>query len=461
MKRIGLVFSRGTITETLNTIEKCNQDLQDLTRLNEELGPVRQRRRSKCPHERLREIRKYARSLFNSLVRGKSWTCSCRNDHTVHLQLQPRPSKPHVRHEDDEKALTFRVLMSRSTTSSCTQKGKLSDPHWDWKEVTIQTLEVDILHADAERSERPHCILADNEITQDSATRRPPEAAGKRTRFLNVDSRPRHRPQQLHDLDSIAPSGKPITDMCAALVQDQWPGQRIGHVAIEEFTEHYLILFQGNKVEAKSVECKLTLTDLLSNAMQSEKPFSLSRRQRLSIASTLASSVLQLDMTLWLNHFWTSNQIVFHCPSDCTSLGSSVYPYISGQVRPIKGSNKEQHDSRSVESSNETLLSLGITLIELCFGQPVSEMRKPEDVGSDETVTKIRSAKRLLSQVYDEAGCRYGDAVKQCLESHQDFPDATFEDKKFQEAVYTTIVMPLAQDLDDFEGRYLSSTGRP
>ena len=53
-----------------------------------------------------------------------------------------------------------------------------------------------------------------------------------------------------------------------------------------------------------------------------------------------------------------------------------------------------------------------------------------------------------------------GDVVRRCLDCPYDFRELTFENPKFQEAVYNTILMPLAQDLDDFEGRYLSGKAR-
>ena len=456
MKKIGLIFSKGTFTEMLDNIDSCNRELQELTRQNEELGPVRQRRRMKCPHERLMQTRKYAKSLFNVLVTGTLWACSCRDDHMVNLQLQPRPSRPHVAHENREQSPIFRILLSRSIESSPIQKVKISMPRWDRKELEVRVSEVDTSYNSTDRSETPNCRLANNESTRDSSMKRQLDSTRKRIKFLDIDERPKDIGPGPPISDSSMQYGSKITDICATLCKDQWPGQTIGHVADDQSIKHYLILFQGNKVEDNAKEYQLTLTNLLSSAPQSEKPFNLSRRERLSIASTLASSVLQLDMTLWLERFWTSDHIIFHCPFDCTSLGSDVCPYVSGKVRSNKGKSKEEDNIQSVQSSNETLLALGVTLIELCFGKLVSEMRKPEDVGTNETATKIRSAKRLLSQVYDEAGCRYGDAVKRCLESHQDFPDASFEDRKFQEAVYTTIVMPLAQDLDDFEGKYLS-----
>lgn len=45
---------------------------------------------------------------------------------------------------------------------------------------------------------------------------------------------------------------------------------------------------------------------------------------------------------------------------------------------------------------------------------------------------------------------RYGDAVRRCLDCPFDFRELTFENDDFQEAVYDTIVVPLAQDLKDF-----------
>ena len=81
-------------------------------------------------------------------------------------------------------------------------------------------------------------------------------------------------------------------------------------------------------------------------------------------------------------------------------------PYVSWNIypeRPNGNSYPKQH-----QNSDEILRRLGFTLVELCFGKPFSELEGPGDLGGDEVTAKTQSARKLLNQVYDEGGCRYG-----------------------------------------------------
>ncbi|MCJ1459930.1 hypothetical protein MMC28_010309, partial [Mycoblastus sanguinarius] len=74
------------------------------------------------------------------------------------------------------------------------------------------------------------------------------------------------------------------------------------------------------------------------------------------------------------------------------------------------------------------------------------------DVDGDVITTRLMSARRLLDEVYEESGSRYGDVVRRCLDCPYDFRDLSLDNDKFQEAIFNTIVTPLSQDLDTFEG---------
>ena len=79
-------------------------------------------------------------------------------------------------------------------------------------------------------------------------------------------------------------------------------------------------------------------------------------------------------------------------------------------------------------------------------------MHNPEDDNPVEAITSFNTASRLLDNVYNESGSRYGDAVRRCLLCPFDLRDASLDNEEFQQAVFTSIVTPLMQDLGDFDG---------
>lgn len=101
---------------------------------------------------------------------------------------------------------------------------------------------------------------------------------------------------------------------------------------------------------------------------------------------------------------------------------------------------------------SEALLALGLTLVELCLGRTLSEMRATDDNHAMDIVTRLNSAHSFLDKVYDESGCRYGDVVRRCLVCPFDFRDLSLDNDEFQGAVFDTIVTPLIQDLEASEG---------
>lgn len=75
-----------------------------------------------------------------------------------------------------------------------------------------------------------------------------------------------------------------------------------------------------------------SLAHLLEISKQRRSGFGLSLRDRLYIAVTLASSVLQLDRTLWLRKQWESGDILFLPIEDVGSAAPRMdfaHPYVS------------------------------------------------------------------------------------------------------------------------------------
>lgn len=104
---------------------------------------------------------------------------------------------------------------------------------------------------------------------------------------------------------------------------------------------------------------------------------------------------------------------------------------------------------------NKYLYTLGIFLIELCFGKPIEDLQEPQDQipgGIVDFLPEFRAARRLIYSVYDEAGKRYGDAVRRCIYCDFDQREYSLDDKEFCQAVYEGVVVPLEENVKVIDG---------
>lgn len=234
--------------------------------------------------------------------------------------------------------------------------------------------------------------------------------------------------------------------------------QGIGFLTDESVGQHRHDVYLIDKKVQQQLDPK-SLEYLLKVSKQRSPGFSLSRRDRLYIAVTLASSVLQLDGTLWLKRQWRSGDILFLPLEDQKASAPNIdfaHPYVSWKVSPEVITTALIADAdRSIVAHripSEVLFMLGITLTELCFAQNMFDMQIQADIDTTEVMTNFNTASRLIDYVYSESGTRYGDVVRRCLKCPPDVRDASFDNEEFQEAVFESIVTPLKQDFEDFNG---------
>ena len=247
----------------------------------------------------------------------------------------------------------------------------------------------------------------------------------------------------------------PLDDICAKIFRLDAAEERIGCLHEEGYSEyrHHIYLTDakvGSKLRTTSLD------RLLDPAEQGPLQHLLTRWHRLNIAATLASSFLQLDQTSWLKSQWKSSDIYFHYRDEdavLTSRATFPPPHV---VCGLSDSNSEPNHapksplSKAQQARSETLLTLGLALVELCFGRTLENMRIPEDVDQNETLTRFRTATRKLDEVYTESGGHYGDVVRRCLYCSFDVRDASLDDEKFEQDVFNYVVTPLIKDVEVF-----------
>ena len=188
----------------------------------------------------------------------------------------------------------------------------------------------------------------------------------------------------------------------------------------------------------------------------------MSGYDRLFLAITLASSVLQLDGTSWVRQQWRSGD-VFFLPSEEDGPRMSrmdlLHPYVSWHNMPSRqDQGSAARPDQSIGASqiqNDFLFALGCTLIELSLKQRLIDRRIPADRQESEAMTDFTTAMRLRNEVYEESGLEYGDVVHRCLTCSfnlRNLRNFTFDNEEFQKAVIDHVYTSLERDFEHFNG---------
>lgn len=183
----------------------------------------------------------------------------------------------------------------------------------------------------------------------------------------------------------------------------------------------------------------------------------LTRRQRYHLSLTLASSFVQLKGSPWLQSPWGKGCVYFApaaapCPSPPTGSNNSASnshiplrldaPFIIGMFGQPPPQPKQQPPAGGNDVAG--IASLGIVLLELCFGQPVerlpSRTRFPAGDEHAGPAFDLIAALEWLKEVHDEAGADYSDAVTWCLAGCRTLPS---EDGSWRPLMLEKVVRPL------------------
>ncbi|KAF2003782.1 hypothetical protein P154DRAFT_460518 [Amniculicola lignicola CBS 123094] len=209
-----------------------------------------------------------------------------------------------------------------------------------------------------------------------------------------------------------------IKDLCSTLTTT-CPGC-FGFLDEEE---HHFVIYPGSHASVTQMTT-VTLEKLLQDA------HSMTRRKRYYLALTLASSFLQLGSTPWLNSPLKNDSIVFL--QDPTNPSSAIveYPYIRREI-----------SQKAPTPPTEAISSLGIRLLELCFGSSLENNRFRKLLGPGDAISApildYAAAMQWSKMASDEAGPEFADAIDWCLRA-KEHPDGSW-----RKDLWTKVIQPL------------------
>ena len=154
--------------------------------------------------------------------------------------------------------------------------------------------------------------------------------------------------------------------------------------------------------------------------------------ERLKLGVRLASSVLQLHDTEWLNERWNKHEIWFIQEDPCRDPVLK-YPLVRRAFLPGDKSTSTNPVEAMIGPCNASLFSLGIALIELWHWKSL----EAKDIGE---------AWKYLSELKGKAPASFSDAVRRCF-SDLDHNEAQLDLDDFKNTVYSKIVLPLEDTL--------------
>ena len=167
------------------------------------------------------------------------------------------------------------------------------------------------------------------------------------------------------------------------------------------------------------------------------------RPQRFKIARLLASAVTQLTFTPWLRTELGKDDIVFFQSPSAENGLQFDEPFVYQAF-------DDTNTSKTVSATKDfTFFSLGILLVELCFGVRLedSPIRKTYPVGDAESkrAFDLQAALKWSHTVCENAGEDYAGAVRWC------FNNTGIVSKNWRSDVNTNVVQPLEQCLAYFK----------
>ena len=461
-----MCLSRKDHEKILARMDQDNRNLKNLTKDSLDLEPVRLHRRKVA--EPFRKIRDYAKSLHKVLKFG--WSCTCKHTHSANLRLEIREcdAAPSFRvlfpasgislmHSSVWQATDIRPLAEEvvevtsppgrdDTLQMTTEMASLSvTDSKTYKSIVSSSLRFSVGmalpdHTEAIVGQRKKSAQSSKKVSWAKSTKDNDNehGAGASRNDINTSASP-----QIGQLESSLKRSR-IHDLCHVLAKmpSMHPHETCLGCLVDE--DRYLGVYANGSHSGTSTS---TLDDILQNLVPPDQGphMNVTKKQRLQIAVTLASTALQLQETAWVDGCWGKKDILFH-------HGHLEDPYISKMFQK-EVPELQQPNSRGKKDAlssispirNEALFNLGVLLLELSYGKSLDDFKSAED---PPIFTEYAIARRLVEDLTEEAASGYVDAVRACIfcDFRTKINSMSLDNDSFRQAVYNDVVVPLEEE---------------
>jgi hypothetical protein len=411
-------FGERTRKELFGQLKECNERLEKLLSSSDRVSALQDAlpgntKQTNALESAFRIISKKSDLLFRALQ--KAWQCSCQQYHFANLRLE---------HRTLEEAC-FEILLMFAAPS------KFGNTPWSCRQIRCgNMLGCPFPQKVVDAAKSSPLRYATKAFPQPAAALPAPTLRQERVGFAPaVVNVPRI------EVDLYADHN---IQLCQVL-RDREGGDCMGIIGHEN--ELYHVHSIGS--ERPSVgRASITLEHILSPEFEGY----MSRRQRYSIAMLVASSIGQLHCTPWLRNGLCKKDVLFFPSSDDKSVIRYDEPYIRQDFSHDR--NHQPFTDSFVIDRN--FHSLGILLLELCFGSRLEDhqLRRSYPSTTDSAARyafDVLTALQWSSSVRDEGGDDYATAVKWC------FTGTTDEVKNWRGEIIRNVVWPLERCMQHFQ----------
>ncbi|KAI0466998.1 hypothetical protein F4859DRAFT_283514 [Xylaria cf. heliscus] len=466
--RASLVIKRSSYEKTLQYLISRNQRLATIVVDSVRLEPSRGKRSRGIF---LKLFGRISSSIYNALQLGLCGTCQ--QKHGVSLQLPMPP----LTWRGDEKAiikkLDFRVVLSHYVMGPAT----IHTANWNWKEVKLQ---VDIPLATLKRGISPPNNPLVKVIDGRRVLKRVKILVGGDPQIADAQSISNFPAETGHSL-LLEPPLKPITDkLCQALGIESSGPKACGYVTDPSVREHGR--FSVVHINDIRDNCELTFISI-RDVMQAPTPGRQkwdppSLPQKLVLASTIASGILQLQNTPWLSMVMTSRTLYLERFDIDTVSFDRAYisrtapenPCPHNPSRPDQCQNSATITTLAERFGNELMWALFVLLIEVILWRTMDDIlsegsaanmvgASPREIFDCAAEPGFKIVQGLLSRVTLVAGQEYCCAVETCLKLAFGFPNLDLGREEVRHQVYVDIITPIEESCQNSKSVKISRGG--
>jgi hypothetical protein len=245
-----------------------------------------------------------------------------------------------------------------------------------------------------------------------------------------------------------------VNDLCASI--EKMHAARLGFSLDGKSKLRGAYLIDASETHIPSTEV-VTLEDLLDRPpVIAGRRAKLSKKERYSLALTLASSVLYLNSTPWLIDQWAAKDIHFHRTTTTTRPVDVDRPHVAPTLDKLSKGLPNGQKVRGFHNKNTVLLALAVALLELYFGTSAEKYQENELGASDPSLHQnpwmlCSMAHTWAEESQEDLSAAFLSAVRHCLRCFSD-PGASLQDSEFLQAAVESIVLPLQEELHQFLG---------
>jgi hypothetical protein len=466
LRRGIFTLRRSRFDDQLSTIRNGVSNLENFTDRNIELEPER---RVRSQTKLFTVLRDMTSSFYRALRSG--FRCSCKHD--VGLGLERRSADICPTDDSDKvmQDLCFHLAISYAPEAHL---GKASSE-------TISTWQEVVIKASWEHSPQSRIKAETAKLTpvqtrgkakksvsfrlSESTTLRAATSTTTTTLTNSVQTTTElHTSTLIPNLtlniaSSVAfSSAGDVLDLCEKLRQSQKQaaidtyGILIDHLP-HPTTRRYSIHPAPNSEDSPS----WSLVSLREILEQKDRFPPLSSRDRLRLAVTISSSVLQLHGTPWLPTILTSHHIFFvQKPKNPTMYWHPILlrhhlPEGKDELEPVNCQATTTTTTIMTER-NPTLLSLGCVLIEVILGRTLDQSRgggsSSPQAGGVDLMSDYVAAQGLMDEVRMKS-LNYETAVARCVDGKFHRHGCGLENVDLCQDVYSGVVALLEKDLEN------------